>query len=88
MAVAFTSEGAEAGMSRVAGAEARLADGDPLEARGVTLAVGKREEADVAGGRALNTDEAALVCELAESKALGMSPRGESCSSTRASVVG
>jgi hypothetical protein len=59
--------------------------GDSLEALGVRLEVGRRDEAAVAAvpwrADVLNIDEAALLYELAESTVPGMSVKGDSVSS-------
>lgn len=65
--------------------------GESLEAMGVRLEVGIRDEAEVAAApwRAvvLNIDEAVLLYELAESTVLGMSVNGDSVSSGCAGIV-
>lgn len=74
---------AEGGISAFGGPAGADDDGESFESVGVVLAVGWRDVADVAAARALKTDDAVLACELEESTVPGMSPTGDSFSSTR-----
>lgn len=59
-------------------------EGESLDASGVTLVVGRREEAAVAASSAelLKTDDAELLCELADPTVLIKSAGDDSLSST------